>query len=141
MYHKQVVSKKKKSITNRQPLSLFMRRPIISLKTYSKTYGCSCNHIEKSRYQKTTHRTKHRLPQGVHTLSRASQWTGCLDPPSYHVCSTQHKNMSHNFSNQMITAVRDYEVVLGISRAFSACSSRHPIPYRTCRNTRAQEYL
>ena len=35
---------------------------------------------------------------------RVSQWTGCLDPPTTFVL--EHKNMSHNISNQMTTAVR-----------------------------------
>ena len=53
-------------------------------------------------YQKATHHTKHCLPQGDQTLSKGD--TGCLDPPTTFVL--EHKNMSHNISNQMTTAVR-----------------------------------
>ena len=55
-------------------------------------------------YQKATHHTKHCLPQGDQTLSKGvtMDW---MSGSSHHVCSRA-KNMSHNISNQMTTAVR-----------------------------------
>jgi len=107
------------------PHSLFFRCPIRSPETYSKTYVygsshqlhtvLSRKHVEKSRYHKATQRTKHRLPQGDQGCRNG---LGCLDPHLPTTFVLEHKNMSHNISNQMITAVRGNDVVLGTSSAF-----------------------
>ena len=90
-------------ITNMQPPhSLFFRCPIRSPETYSKmyVYGCSyqlsSKHIEKTRYQKATHRKL----QSIAFLKGVTMDWMSGSPSTFVV---EHKNVSHNTSNQMIT--------------------------------------